>query len=242
MILRLVDAHAFKSLSGHRPALSARTVRRSDAPQIGVRKPELGEVERLDDRTLRFCISTGSIDRDLDRINQTGWKLDHFAKNPRVLWSHNASMPPIGKAVNFAVKGDRLMSDVQFLPEEGYGDASAWADQIYRLAKDGWLSATSVGFRPLAWDFTDDPGRGADDWWPGIDFHEAELVEFSLVNVPANPEALVEPIEVIEPELDPIAAETAAFATRERRRRALALLAFHPGLSGRVRSLERSPR
>jgi hypothetical protein len=49
-----------------------------------------------------------------------------------------------------------------------------------------------VGFRPLEWDFTDDPERGADDWFPGIDFQQQELVELSVVTVPANPEALMD--------------------------------------------------
>ena len=37
-----------------------------------------------------------------------------------------------------------------------------------------------------------DKDRGADDWFPGIDFEEQELVELSIVTVPANPEALVD--------------------------------------------------
>lgn len=190
-MIPMVAPQVFKELVGKRGG--ARTIKRADLPLVGLRKAELGDVERVDDRTLRFCISTGCIDRDLDRINQAGWALDHFAKNPRVLWAHNAQMPPIGKATDFGVAGDRLMATVKFLPAEGYGSASAWADQIYNLAKDGWLSATSVGFRPLKYDFTEDPDRGGDDWWPGIDFHEQELVELSIVNVPSNPEALIEP-------------------------------------------------
>ena len=63
------------------------------------------------------------------------------------------------------------------------GDTAVYAD--------GFLSATSVGFRQLTWDFTEDEERGADDWWPGIVFHTQELVEFSIVTVPANPEALI---------------------------------------------------
>jgi phage head maturation protease len=64
---------------------------------------------------------------------------------------------------------------------------------VYRLARGGFLAATSVGFRPLKWEYTTDKERGADDWFPGIDFEEQELVEFSIVTVPANPEALMEP-------------------------------------------------
>ena len=67
------------------------------------------------------------------------------------------------------------------------------AEGIKQLCRSGFLFATSVGFRPLEWDFTEDEARGADDWFPGIDFHRHELMEFSIVSIPANPEALIEP-------------------------------------------------
>ena len=44
-----------------------------------------------------------------------------------------------------------------------------------------------VGFRPLVWSFSKDKTRRG-----GIDFHEQELMEFSIVSVPANSEALME--------------------------------------------------
>ena len=43
------------------------------------------------------------------------------------------------------------------------------------------MKATSVGFLRLAWSFA----KGTDGVG-GIDFHEAELLEFSIVPVPAN--------------------------------------------------------
>jgi hypothetical protein len=55
------------------------------------------------------------------------------------------------------------------------------------MYRDGFLKATSVGFQPLKYAFTDDPQRRF-----GIDFLEQELIEFSLVTVPANAEALIE--------------------------------------------------
>jgi len=63
---------------------------------------------------------------------------------------------------------------------------------VYRLARGGFIAATSVGFRPLKWEYTRDLDRGAEDWFPGIDFEEQELVELSVVTVPANPEALLD--------------------------------------------------
>ena len=125
-------------------------------------------------------------------IDVRGWQLDNFARNPVVLWAHRAEDPPIGKAIDFGRDDHRLFSAVQFLPL-GYGKAGEFAEMIYRMAADGYISATSVGFRPIKWDFTADKDRGGDDWFPGIDFQEQELVELSIVAVPSNPDALIEP-------------------------------------------------
>ena len=46
------------------------------------------------------------------------------------------------KAVDFGADDNRLASSVQFLPD-GYGKASQLADTVYRMAADGYLSASS---------------------------------------------------------------------------------------------------
>lgn len=226
-MIRLVTPELFKTMHGARA--NGRLVRRAGVPPVGVRKQTTAavEVEQTDERVLRFTISTGTVDRDRDTIAPAGWQLDNFAKNPVVLWSHQAALLPIGKAIDFAKAPDRLVSSVRFLPAEGYGAAGEFADSVFRLARDGFLSATSVGFRPLKWDFTDDEERGADDWWPGVDFLEQELVEFSIVSVPANPEALIEPmtpIDIAPVTADPRAAAVELEARARRRRRALAAI------------------
>ncbi|HSR77258.1 MAG TPA: hypothetical protein VLN57_11795 [Xanthobacteraceae bacterium] len=191
---------------------------------LGVRKQSIDTVEKVDERTLRFTISSGAVDRDLDMINPAGWQLANYQKNPVVLWAHQPTILPIGKAIEVSQKNDRLTSVVSFLPEKDYGAAGEFADQVYRLARDGYLAATSVGFRPIRWDFSQDKDRGAEDWFfGGIDYHEQELVELSLCTVPSNPEALIEPgtlVETIEP---PPEITAALAAGRAKRRRALAL-------------------
>lgn len=171
---------------------TGRPMRQKDAGVVvGVRKPSIELAEKIADRTIGFTISTGAVDRDQDMIDPKGWKLDNFLKNPVVLWSHRADELPIGKVVDIGRDDRRLHAAVKFLPG-GYGAASDLADCIYRMSADGYLSATSVGFRPLKWDFTNDEERGASDWFPGIDFAEQELVELSVVCVPSNPEALID--------------------------------------------------
>jgi HK97 family phage prohead protease len=194
-----VLSHRFKALHVTRGS-NGLPVRAKDAGIIaGVRKLAAGApVQQLDDRTLRFTISTGAVDRDQDTISVGGWQLDHFMRNPVVLWSHRADELPIGKVVDIGRDDSRLHAAVRFLPG-GYGAASETADIVYRLTADGYLAATSVGFRPVSWDFTDDETRGGNDWFPGIDFHEQELVELSLCTVPSNPEALIDGAIPIQP-------------------------------------------
>jgi HK97 family phage prohead protease len=185
--MRFLDSCQFKTLAAART--KAGLIRTT--PLAGVRKGMVDVVQTIDNRTLRFTISTAAVDRDLDTVAVAGWQLDNFVRNPVVLWAHRADEPPIGKTIDIGRDDNRLHAAVQFLPGEGYGKASDVAEMIYRMVADGYLSATSVGFRPLKWDFN--PERDNGDFFPGIDFLEQELVELSICPVPSNPDALIEP-------------------------------------------------
>jgi HK97 family phage prohead protease len=183
--MQIVSATQFKMLN------RARNATRNAG--LGVRKQLISPVAQLDSdmRALRFTISTDSIDREQDRIALAGWDVRNFQRNPVVLWAHDASRLPIGRAFDLAIVDNALKASVEFIPET-MPEGGAFADTVYRLAREGFIAATSVGFRPTKWDYTTDKERGADDWFPGIDFEEQELVELSIVTVPANPEALIE--------------------------------------------------
>lgn len=160
---------------------------------LGLRKQIIAPAQSLDGdvRALRFTISTGTVDREQDRIALAGWDLANFKRNPVVLWGHDASRLPIGRAFDLRIEDAALKASVEFIPADT-PEGGQFAESVYRLARGGFIAATSVGFRPLKWDYTRDQERGADDWFPGIDFEEQELVELSVVTVPANPEALIE--------------------------------------------------
>lgn len=136
------------------------------------------------DRTLQFTISTASVDRDDDTIAVEGWELANFLKNPVVLWAHDSMSPPLAKAVATWVEGGKLKSRAQFHQEFEF------ADMVYRLYKGGYMKATSVGFIPRSYVINED--RAGNGWGPAFDFKSQELLEFSAVPVPANPEALHE--------------------------------------------------
>lgn len=149
---------------------------------------EPDEVKQKDgeDRTLIFTISSGSVDRMGDTIAVNGWKLDAYRKNPVVLWAHDGADFPVARSPKIWIENDKLKAEAVFVPKENLA-TGLHAEGILQLYKGGFMSATSVGFIPLKYAFTDDPQRRY-----GIDFLEQELLEFSLVTVPANAEALIE--------------------------------------------------
>jgi HK97 family phage prohead protease len=159
----------------------AKAVADGEQPSGQLRKQfvdvEIGKAEGQGDRVRRFCISTGSVDRDNDTIAVGGWKMDNYRKNPVVLWAHDYSALPVGKALSVNVEGDKLVSVMEFADHD-------MANTVMRLVDGGFLRATSVGFRPMKYALNEERR--------GFDFMEQELLEFSIVPVPANAEALIE--------------------------------------------------
>jgi HK97 family phage prohead protease len=149
------------------------------------------EIKISDDaesRSMTFIISTATVDRMGDTVSVEGWDLSQFRKNPVVLWAHDSSRLPVASASESLggriwTDESRLMAEAVFTPK----GATNFNDTVFDLLKGGFLNATSVGFSPKKFAFVDDPERRF-----GIDFIEQELLEFSIVPVPANPDALVQ--------------------------------------------------
>jgi uncharacterized protein len=146
--------------------------------QVGLQVKAAG----LGARQLKFVISTGSVDRDNDTINPQGWALDAFRSNPIIPWGHDYSRPPIARAVSVGLEGGALVSVAEFPPAGIY----ELADQVYGLAKAGFIKGASVGFRPIEWQFNEARGPFA------IDYKQQELLEWSVVSLPSNQEALIQ--------------------------------------------------
>ena len=155
--------------------------------KVLLHKAFASEVKVLDDqdRTATFTITTESEDRDRDTIAVDGWRLENFRKNPVVLWAHDSRSLPVGKAVDLAIYEHKLTSTTRFTSAEEY----EFGHTVWKLVKGGYLNAVSVGFIPLKWAYNDNR-RGP--WGPAVDFLEQELLEYSVVPIPANPEALIE--------------------------------------------------
>lgn len=160
-------------------------------PQIRTRASEPYEES---DRVVRFVASDETPDRVGDVIEVAGWNLTHYKKNPVVLWGHDSNnTPPIGKAVNVrrGIGPDgkpALLASIEFAPKE----AHEFAETVYQLTKGGFLNAVSVGFMPRSTKAISDAER-QDMGMPkyGMFYDRADLLEISVVSVPANPSALI---------------------------------------------------
>lgn len=131
---------------------------------------------------MEFILSDETPDRMGEIIEADGWVLDDFKKNPIALFNHNSNWP-IGTWENIRVSGKTLRAQL-VLAEMG---TSARIDEIIKLVTAGIVKATSVGFRPLQAEKMDEKDDG---WFPAMRYIEQELVECSVVSVPANPNAL----------------------------------------------------
>jgi HK97 family phage major capsid protein/HK97 family phage prohead protease len=125
---------------------------------------------------LEFIMSDGTTDRFGDVIEPKGWELGNFKKNPIALFGHDGDFP-IGNWRTVRVQENRLLGRLDLM-----APVSERLQELHAAVDAGVLRAVSVGFRPIK----SEPIEGT----RGIRFLKTELVECSLVSIPANPNAL----------------------------------------------------
>jgi hypothetical protein len=151
-------------------------------------------------RRIPFILSTGTKDRHHTILNQANWQLDNYRKNPVIGYMHNlygdlcnapdpddiiAKTKSIG-AIQEAGGLLVLAASAEFEP----ASLNLKADKIFRKIILGTLGAASVGFLEV--------GKG--NWGPGDEaegrdnetyrFAGQELLEWSVVNIPSNPDGV----------------------------------------------------
>ena len=160
-------------------------------------------------RKLTFIASDGTRDSVGTVLNPKGWDLKRCNKNGIIGYQHkvygwDGSNDPdnvIGKGRAY-VKDDKLMVDVEFEPAE----INPLAEKIYQKLLFGSLNAVSVGFTPVgkgSWGKDEESLSGEK---PTYYYAGQELMEVSVVNIPANPNATKKSYidEAIEAEMERI--------------------------------------
>lgn len=132
------------------------------------------EIQEKDGKILGIA-SSAVEDRQGEVVSVDGWDLANFKKAPRLLWAHDHNEPAIGKVTKTWYEGMGKQKKLMF--EAVFQDVTEKARAIRQLVKEGFINTFSVGFKPLEID--------------GNTITKSELLEISVVNVPANPEAMM---------------------------------------------------
>jgi HK97 family phage prohead protease len=126
-----------------------------------------------------FVLSTPEVDRYGTIIVPSGIDYSAFMQNPIVLAQHNSDRWPIGKCLGFYMNGENLEASIQMecITEEGRS--------LNALIDAGFVKAVSVGIIPIESEEQTIDGQKV------TVYTKSELVEFSIVSVPANRGALI---------------------------------------------------
>jgi len=129
---------------------------------------------------VEVIVSTPNLDRQGQSIKQDGIDLSKMATNGPVMWSHDYEQAPIGKIVKLWKSAGNLKARVEFAL-----NINPMADMVYRMVKDGFIKAVSIG--GIVKEF----GKNLDGTTNYDLVSKMEMIELSFCAIGANPEALV---------------------------------------------------
>jgi HK97 family phage major capsid protein/HK97 family phage prohead protease len=160
-------------------------------------------------RILRGMATTPTPDRMGDIVEPLGVKFN----NPMpLLWQHKADKPvgsvTFGKPTQDGIAFEAHMPQ----PDEVTGVLAERIEEAWQSVKLGLVRAVSIGFKALEYAFLEKTD--------GIHFLETEVMELSLVTIPANAEATISQIKSID---HPLLAATGMTATDAERPKPSAL-------------------
>lgn len=150
--------------------------------------------EQIEKRQAEFVISTEAIDSYGTVFRMDGWDLARYNQNPLVLYAHrshgNDPDDIIGTGEVYR-DGDKLIGRVTFET----GDVNPKAEKVFRKVQAGTLRMASIGAQPKEghWgvkEANEDPDV--------LYFDRQELLEFSIVPIGSNPDALKRNAQTIE--------------------------------------------
>lgn len=131
-------------------------------------------VKDLGNGAFSATVTTSDVDRTGESIDTSGINTEDYMKNPVVLYGHDYQGLPIGKATKVTSFKNKMVAQFQLAIAE-----YPFAATVAAMIKGGYLNAVSIGGIVTKWDetFTNILGMN--------------MLEFSVVPVPANPHAVI---------------------------------------------------
>ena len=142
----------------------------------------LADREAAGQGAYRVTIAANDKARQPPELDLSGISTENYFRNPVVMWAHDLTgrSPsgglPIGRTLALDwVQGRGLVARFEFLDDDPF------AQRVRNAWEKGFLRAASISWVPLESGRADDGGRRDT---------RADLLEWSIVPVPADPEAL----------------------------------------------------
>ena len=160
---------------------------RQDRQDRKVRSMSMDIVRRgaVDTKRRSVTIAASDRARTSPEIDLAGLRFDNYRRNPVVMWAHDSTgrSPsgglPIGRTLSINRTPDGgIVAEFEFLEDDPF------AQRIRNAWDKGFLQAASISWLPIETRPTVQGG--------GIRDIRAELLEWSIVSVPADPDALRE--------------------------------------------------
>ena len=141
----------------------------------------IGDDRPVDGDVYSVTIFANEMSRDGMSVDLDGMDFSNYEKNPVVLYAHDhtgrtdSGGLPVGRTLRLArTSAGEIRAEFEFLT----GDA--FAERVRNAWERGFLRGASIGWRPVE---TRPSGRG-------VRAVRSELLEWSIVAVPADPDAL----------------------------------------------------
>lgn len=159
-------------------------------------------------RTVTFVASTSTVDRHKTVLNQDNWQIENFNNNPVIGYQHDlygGDMCNKADPDDVIGRGSARVEEIQVKDSEQKEkqllvgitfeekDVNEKADKIFKKIQAGTLNSVSVGFIPIGegrkGKLVEEDGKQKTINEDVFYFDGQELLEISVVNIPANPEA-----------------------------------------------------
>jgi len=148
---------------------------------------EIKDVDR-DERTEKSIITTECVDRDEEIVLSKGLDFEEFKQNPVVLFMHDPTKV-VGRCQWVKADKGKVVAKTQYAKTE-------LGDEVWELVRSGMLRGKSIGMDGMTVkrrDITPQDVRKNNAWAGAKTVIEgATIHEYSVVSIPANPEALTE--------------------------------------------------
>jgi len=145
---------------------------------------EVVPVDSAENNVFKFIITTNNVDRYGDVVEPSGMDATLFNENPVFLFNHisHSELMPIGKCLGLTPTETGVIGETII-----HGKTDLSKDALV-MVQEGYLRAVSIGFMPTEWE---NMPTEKNSWCEPRRYTKWQLLEYSLVNIPANPYALI---------------------------------------------------